>query len=77
MNAGAKEPRASARGRTPGRDLCFLWGVCQRESTVRAKPSVVVTEEMDMYSVNNTPPREQPSSHKIKAIPLNLAIHEG
>ncbi len=74
MNAGAKEPRALARGRTPGRDLWFLWaGPALRRLpkglAVRAKPPAAVTADTDMYTIQNSSRlkqslREQARSHK-------------
>ena len=56
MDTGAREHRALARCRTLGRAFLvpFDWagipGVCQKGLAVRAKPSVAITAETDMYT---------------------------
>jgi len=59
MNAGAKEPRALARGRTFGARPLVPLGRLPKGLAVRAKPSVAVTQKMDIYSVRQ-PSRASP-----------------
>jgi hypothetical protein len=51
MNAGAKERRAPARGRTLGRSLLVPFWRLKKGLAVRAKPPAANTAETDMYTI--------------------------
>ena len=67
MNAGAKERRAQARGRTLGRSVLVPFGRLQKGLAVRAKPPAAVTAGMDMYAINRSMVGYQAAKPKLTA----------
>ena len=67
MNAGAKERRAQARGRTLGRSVLVPFGRLQKGLAVRAKPPAAITAAMDMYSINKNLVGYQAAKTKMKS----------